>query len=251
MAKNYINNRDFCDALIERKKLITEAELTGSPKPELTKYIIDAIINICDRLAYSPRFSNYSYLDEMVADAKFSCITNLDKFEHNIISISKIENINTENLRGKHLIGLSSGAEVIMKSYNKASGRIIAKTMHDGEPKLAQKERVYFIDNGGNRIEFGLSGITYSNAFAYFTQSAWNAFVGKIKSEKKELLTKAAIFQSVQFDFLDIQEHDNDEHYSNGFVDFMKSNAYLEIDVSGKKKKKKKQTIESMLEDEE
>lgn len=250
MAKEYINNRAFYDALIERKNQILEAEKLGKPKPEISKYICECIIHICERLAYSPRFSSYTYLDEMIGDAKFNCITNIDKFETNIISMSKLEDIDTSNLKNKRLFGVTSGAEVIIKSYNKESKRIIAKTITDEQPKLMQKERAYFIKNDGERVEFTLNGITYSNAFAYFTQCAWNAYVGKIKSEKKETRAKAAIFQSVQFEFMDIQDHDGDENYSNGYVDFMRQNAYLDIDLSPKKDKNKKPTIESMIDEE-
>lgn len=172
-STEYINNRDFQNALLKRKESVDYAKLNGLPIPELDKYLCESILHICRRLIYRPNFINYTYKEEMIGDAIFCCITNVDKY----------------------------------------------------------------------KCEF-------DNPFAYFTQCAWNAYVAVIKREKKQTKTKAAIFQSVSTEFLDIQEHDSDENFSNGYVDFMKTNVYMEYDLgnsSTKKKKDKKKTIEELV----
>lgn len=79
--KNYINNEDFLIALVERKKLIKEAKAEGKPKPQISKYIGQCIIKICENLGKSGRFHGYSYLDEMVSDALEKCIAGVDVFD--------------------------------------------------------------------------------------------------------------------------------------------------------------------------
>lgn len=171
-STEYVNNKDFQEALVKRKAMVDEALAKGLPKPELDKYLCDCIMMLCKRLIYRPNFINYTYKDEMINEAIFGCILNVDKYD-----------------------------------------------------------------------------INYKNPFAYFTTCAWNAYVTVIKNEKKQTRTKAAIFQSASTEFLDIQDHDSDEAYSNGYVDFMKNNVYLEYDLTppAKNKKTKKKSVEELL----
>jgi len=174
-SKNYVNNKSFYEALVKRKELIDKAVAEGKEPPEIDKYICECIMHICNRLIYRPNFINYSYKDEMVSEAIFSCIVNVDK-------------------------------------YN----------------------------------------IEFTNPFAYFTQCAWNAYIGRIKQEKNQTKIKAALFQSVSTEFLDIQDHDADENFDNGYVEFMKNNAYMDIDLTPapkKEKKKKEEDVSSPLEE--
>lgn len=257
---NYINNNEFIKALTERKHQVAQALLDGKELPQISKYICECILHICNRLSYSPNFINYSFKEDMIDEAIFSCIINVDKFETNIISIRQHQDTGTEPIEGVKYIrnlvklrdivltGVTSGATAVIKSYNKETKRIIAKTTDDS--KLLQKEDVFYIDEEGNRIEFTLDGITYSNAFAFFTQCAWNAYVNRIKLENLETITKASIFQSASTEFLDIQDHDSDENFNNGFTDFVKNSSYLTVEVPIVKKPKKKKpanSIENLL----
>lgn len=244
VSKNYVNNRSFYEALVKRKELLKQAEQNGTEPPEIDRYICECILHICKKLSFSPKFINYSFKEEMIGEAIYACIANVDKFETNVISIKQtLTAEETEGLKGKTLIGETSGAKVMIKSYNKETKRVIASLLD--EEKLEQKENVWYINNSGEKVTFKLEGITYSNPFAYFTQCAWNAYVGRIKQEKHETKIKAAIFQSVSTEFLDIQDHDHDENFSNGYIDFMKNNAYMDMDLTEppKKAKKKKEII--------
>ena len=45
--------------------------------------IVDAIIQICDRLSTRGNFSGYTYLDEMISEGKLSCIAALMRRKYN------------------------------------------------------------------------------------------------------------------------------------------------------------------------
>ena len=60
-----------------------------------------------------------------------------------------------------------------------------------------------------------------NNAFAYFTQIAFWAFVRRIQKEKKQQLSKYAIIANLDLDSLLTQQHDEGE-YVNQYIDYMK-----------------------------
>ena len=257
-AKNYINNKAFYEALVERKKL---KESNPEP-PQISKYLCECIMHICKRLSYNPNFINYSYREDMVDEAIFTCIMNIDKFETNVISMKTFQDSselpegkiiykfnNDFKIKDKILIGETSEAQVKVKAYNKETRRVIARTLD--ENILLQDENVYYIDEYNNKQYITLNGITYSNAFAFFTQCAWNSFIFKIKQENNETRIKAAIFQSKCTEFMDIQEHDEGEDFSSGFVEFVKNNIYMDMDLSPKLKKvkEKKENLKINIED--
>jgi hypothetical protein len=72
--KNYVNNRDFFAALVEYKKLCKEAEEKNVDLPKVPDYIGKCIMQIATRYATKPKFSGYSYKDEMIYDAIYSAI---------------------------------------------------------------------------------------------------------------------------------------------------------------------------------
>lgn len=80
MAKNYVNNKDFLQALKEYKALCV-----ASPKGELPKmpdYIGYCFLQIAERLSRKPNFASYSFRDEMVSYAVENCITYHKNFDH-------------------------------------------------------------------------------------------------------------------------------------------------------------------------
>lgn len=67
-TKNYINNPDFLQALIDYKANCIEAEKQGKPEPRVPNYIGDCFIKIAEHLSRKPNFISYSFRDEMIAD---------------------------------------------------------------------------------------------------------------------------------------------------------------------------------------
>jgi hypothetical protein len=83
-----------------------------------------------------------------------------------------------------------------------------------------------------------------SNPFAYFTQIIYYAFIRRISKEKKHSYIKNKLIQNMAFDQFEIQEHDEDGHFHNAYLDFMQSNQQFD-DFLEKKKAKRKKKIET------
>jgi DNA-directed RNA polymerase specialized sigma24 family protein len=79
--KNYVNNPEFLQAIVDYKKLCTEAEDSGDDKPQIPDYIGECIYQISTRLASKPNFSGYSYKDEMISDGLENAIQALGNFD--------------------------------------------------------------------------------------------------------------------------------------------------------------------------
>ncbi len=82
MAKrNYVNNPEFLQAIVDYKKLCNEAEDAGDSTPQIPNYIGHCIYQISTRLASKPNFSGYSYKDEMISDGLENAVQALGNFD--------------------------------------------------------------------------------------------------------------------------------------------------------------------------
>jgi hypothetical protein len=74
--KNYINNADFLNALVEYKqrKQLNENE----PIPN---YIGECFMKIAEGLSHKPNFINYTYRDEMICDGIENCLMYFENFD--------------------------------------------------------------------------------------------------------------------------------------------------------------------------
>ena len=79
--KNYVNNAEFYQAMIEYKKAVREAEEGGDDAPRIPNYIGECIYQIANRLSYKPNFVNYSYRDDMIADGLENAIMAINNFD--------------------------------------------------------------------------------------------------------------------------------------------------------------------------
>ena len=79
--KNYINNKEFYDAMVVYKKSVKEAEAQGDEPPVIPRYIGECVYQISNRLAFKPNFVNYSYRDEMIADGLENAIMAINNFD--------------------------------------------------------------------------------------------------------------------------------------------------------------------------
>jgi hypothetical protein len=73
--KNYINNGDFLQALIdykERKK--------KNPNEPIPNYIGECFMKIAEGLSHKPNFINYTYRDEMIGDGIENCLMYFENF---------------------------------------------------------------------------------------------------------------------------------------------------------------------------
>lgn len=87
-TNNYIDNKQFYEAMVEYKSAVTEyarqAELYGVPnidKPRVTNYIGDCLMKIADGLGRNGSFSGYTYLDQMKSDAIENTLRYIDNYD--------------------------------------------------------------------------------------------------------------------------------------------------------------------------
>lgn len=81
--KNYVNNADFCESLIEYKKDCEEAENQGDEKPVVPNYIAECFYQIARNMAKKPNFSQYTFKDDMIMDAVENCLLYMHNFDEN------------------------------------------------------------------------------------------------------------------------------------------------------------------------
>lgn len=74
VVRNYINNRDLFEEMSRYSTEYKKAESEGTKLPRISNYIGQSIIHICTNLALRANFRNYTYKDEMIADAISDCI---------------------------------------------------------------------------------------------------------------------------------------------------------------------------------
>lgn len=80
--KNYINNRDFYEAIKKYHSQVKEyKEGVRSTPPVMSDYIGSCFIQISNRLASKGNFAGYSYRDEMVDDGIENCIVAINSFD--------------------------------------------------------------------------------------------------------------------------------------------------------------------------
>ena len=92
---HYVNNKEFTLALDTYSRACAHAEENGKAKPQMTNYLGECIIKMANRLASSPRFSGYSYKDEMIqngilAAVKYAHKFNGDKFDNGFAYVTQI-----------------------------------------------------------------------------------------------------------------------------------------------------------------
>ena len=71
---NYVNNKDFFNAIVEYRKTLEAANAAGKEIPIMPDYIGKCIMMISEKLSMKPCFSQYSFRDEMVFDGIENCI---------------------------------------------------------------------------------------------------------------------------------------------------------------------------------
>lgn len=78
--RNYVNNPDFLEAIIEHKRLCDEARANKQELPIVSNYIGECIQSIAYRLATKPNFSGYSFKEDMIMDGIENCLLYIENF---------------------------------------------------------------------------------------------------------------------------------------------------------------------------
>lgn len=75
MSRNYINNKDLYIHMVEHS-----IKLKNNKNAEITNYIGQAIILICNNLSKKINFVGYSYKSDMISDAICDCVAAVNNF---------------------------------------------------------------------------------------------------------------------------------------------------------------------------
>jgi hypothetical protein len=81
--KHYVNNADFCEALVKYKLDVAECQELNLPKPQIPNYIGECFIKIAEGVAKKPNFFNYSYKMEFISDSIENCLMGFENFDVN------------------------------------------------------------------------------------------------------------------------------------------------------------------------
>lgn len=73
VPKNYINNADFYEALVNYRNIHDQCLHEGKNIPSIPNYIGECWIKIAEGLARKPCFFQYSFKQEMINDAILNC----------------------------------------------------------------------------------------------------------------------------------------------------------------------------------
>jgi hypothetical protein len=80
VPRHYINNADFCDALIKYKEECSIAAEEGRNKPKMPNYIGECFQKLAEGLSRRPNFFGDSYKDEMIGDGIENCLMYFENF---------------------------------------------------------------------------------------------------------------------------------------------------------------------------
>lgn len=80
-SNHYIDNNEFLAVLVKYQKDVRRAKRNKENKPPIPNYIGECFMKIAEHLSYRPNFANYSYRDEMIADAIENCLMYFENFD--------------------------------------------------------------------------------------------------------------------------------------------------------------------------
>ena len=79
--KQYVNNTDFLQALVDYKKACRAAKRKKLEDPPIPNYIGECFMKIAESFSHKPNFVGYTYRDEMISDAIENCILYFRNFD--------------------------------------------------------------------------------------------------------------------------------------------------------------------------
>lgn len=78
---NYVDNKQFLQAMIEYRASVKACEEEGKSRPIVPMYVAQCIMKIATHLSYRPNFINYSFREEMISDGIENCLQYIDNFD--------------------------------------------------------------------------------------------------------------------------------------------------------------------------
>lgn len=84
MSRNYIDNKEFLEALIKHREKTRIAIEEGKPTPRVSNYLGGCFMKIAENLINLRKFRNYRYTEEMKSDAVYYCLKYIANFNPDI-----------------------------------------------------------------------------------------------------------------------------------------------------------------------
>lgn len=79
--RNYINNREMYQHLVEYLDGCDEAEAAGKEIPPIPKYLGECFLQIAQKLSTKPNFAGYPFIEEMRSDGVINCVKYIRNFK--------------------------------------------------------------------------------------------------------------------------------------------------------------------------
>lgn len=79
-TENYVNNKEFLEAITNYRRKVIESKDNNTPKPRVPNYIGECFLKIATHLSYKPNFVNYMFRDEMISDGIENCLQYIHNF---------------------------------------------------------------------------------------------------------------------------------------------------------------------------
>jgi hypothetical protein len=80
-TKNYINKKDFLEALVAYRNECAIAKSKDLPDPPMPNYIGECFKQIAEGVCKNWRFSRYTYKEEMISDGIMNCLLYFKNFD--------------------------------------------------------------------------------------------------------------------------------------------------------------------------
>tara|TARA_R110000782_G_scaffold15141_1_gene44431 strand:+ start:457 stop:963 length:507 start_codon:yes stop_codon:yes gene_type:complete len=81
VKRNYVNNPDFLEGLIQYRAACADSRHKGVQLPVVPNYIGACIQSIAYRLATKPNFSGYTFKEDMIMDGIENCLRYIENFD--------------------------------------------------------------------------------------------------------------------------------------------------------------------------
>ena len=80
VSEQYVNNKEFLEALVVFKAKCAAAKEAGEPRPRISNYIGECFLKIATHLSYKPNFVNYMFREDMICDGIENCVQYIENF---------------------------------------------------------------------------------------------------------------------------------------------------------------------------
>lgn len=188
-SAHYVNNREFSLAVIEYVKQANEADKAGLEPPQISNYIGECFMKICEGLSHKDSYITYSYRDEMVMDAIENCVKAITNFDRAAFEARKLKATSKfkDGMNDDDLLALGKSQGSPVKSVKRWYQDWLTGAVKEAKP------------------------IGIPNAFAYFTQIAYFAFLRRIAKEKKQWEIKMKYIETASIEAF--ADFGNDDHH--------------------------------------